>query len=103
MLKKYTNIFPYLLLAMVVTGCNAVLDGIVNLRIMDMLDLVIDGRMDALRQRIPQLLILAVLLVPMGILVGITSSYYRRKANIVLKKYYMKRVFAKNIAEFQKE
>lgn len=103
MLKKYTKIIPYLFLALIVAGTNAFLDGLVNIRIMEMLDFAIGGRMDDVKQAIPQLLILAVLLVPMGILVGIASNYYKRKANIALKKYYMQRVFAKNIAEFQKE
>ena len=31
------------------------------------------------------------------------ADFYRRKANIALKNYYMQKVFAKNIAEFQKE
>ncbi len=103
MLRKYLRIAPYLLLALVVTGINAFLDGLVNLRLTKMLDLALSGRMNDMKQMIPQLLVMAILLVPMGILVGVTSSYYRRKANSALKKYYMQRVFAKNIAEFQKE
>ncbi|NLO10379.1 MAG: ABC transporter ATP-binding protein [Clostridiales bacterium] len=103
MLKKYFKIIPYLLLALIVTGINAFLDGLVNIRIMEMLDLAIAGRMDAMKQGIPQLLIMAFLLVPLGILVGITSSFYKRKANTAIKKYYLKKVFAKNIAEFQKD
>jgi ATP-binding cassette subfamily B protein len=103
MLKKYYKIIPYLLLALLVTGTNAFLDGLVNIRIMQMLDLVMAGKMDAVKVRIPELLILAVILVPMGILVGMASNFYKRKANYTLKKYYMKRLFAKNIAEFQKE
>jgi ABC-type multidrug transport system fused ATPase/permease subunit len=103
MLKKYYKIIPYLLLALLVTGTNAFLDGLVNIRIMQMLDLVMAGKMDAVKVRIPELLILAIILVPMGILVGMASNFYKRKANYTLKKYYMKRLFAKNIAEFQKE
>ncbi len=103
MLRKYFKVFPYLMLALLVTGINAFLDGLVNIRIMEMLDLAIGGKMAAMKQMIPQMLIMATLLVPMGILVGATSSYYRRKANAALKKYYMQKVFAKNIAEFQKE
>ncbi|TAH75155.1 MAG: ABC transporter ATP-binding protein [Anaerolineaceae bacterium] len=103
MVKKYIKIFPYLFLALIVTGINAFLDGLVNIRIMKMLDLAIDGKMDNMKQMIPQILIMAALLVPMGILVGMASNFYKRKANVALKRYYMKRVFAKNIAEFQKE
>lgn len=103
MLKTYLKIIPYLILALIVAGINAFLDGLVNIRIMEMLDLAIGGRMDAMKQEIPEMLIMAAFLVPMGILVGVTSNFYKRKANIVLKKYYMQKVFTKNIAEFQKE
>lgn len=103
MVKKYFKIIPYLILALIVTGINAFLDGLVNIRITKMLDLAIGGRMDDMKHMIPQMLILAITLVPMGILVGVTSSFYRRKANVALKKYYMNKIFAKNIAEFQKE
>jgi ABC-type multidrug transport system fused ATPase/permease subunit len=103
MVKRFIKTFPYLIMALVVTGINAFLDGLVNIRIMELLDLAINGQMEVLRNKVPQILIMAALLVPMGILVGIVSSYYRRKANTALKKYYMQKVFAKNIAEFQKE
>lgn len=103
MLKRLTKIIPYFLLALIVTGGNAFLDGLVNIRIMKLLDLAIAGRMQELRQEIPLLMIMAVLLVPMGIMVGMASNFYKRKASTTLKKYYMQRVFSKNIAEFQKE
>lgn len=103
MLKRLTKIIPYFLLALIVTGGNAFLDGLVNIRIMKLLDLAIAGRMQELRQEIPLLMIMAVLLVPMGIMVGMASNFYKRKASATLKKYYMQRVFSKNIAEFQKE
>ena len=100
MVKRFIRTFPYLIMALVVTGINAFLDGLVNIRIMELLDLAINGQMEVLRNKVPQILIMAALLVPMGILVGIVSSYYRRKANTALKKYYMQKVFAKNIAEY---
>lgn len=103
MVKKYFSTFPYLVLALIITGINAFLDGFVNIRIMELLDFAIAGEMDIMKSRIPQTLILATLLVPLGILVGMASSFYRRKANATLKKYYMEKVYAKNIAEFQKE
>ncbi len=103
MVKKYIRILPYFILALIVTGINAFLDGVVNIRIMDLLDLAIGGQMDVIGQKVPSMLVLAVLLVPLGILVGMVSNLYKRKANTALKKYYMDKVFAKNIAEFQKE
>lgn len=103
MLKAYYKTIPYLILALIVTGINAILDGLVNIRITRMLDLAITGKMDDMKQVIPIMVLMAVFLVPMGILVGVTSNLYKKKANIALKRYYMKRVFSKNIAEFQKE
>lgn len=103
MLKTYFKVIPYFVLALIVTGINAFLDGLVNIRIMGLLDLAIAGKMDALKQEVPMLLFMAVFLVPMGILVGIASNFYKKKASIALKKYYMQKVFSKNIAEFQKE
>lgn len=103
MLKRYFKIIPYLVLALIITGVNAVMDGLVNIRMMELLDYAISGQMTTMKQKVPELILLSVIMVPLGILVGMTSNYYKRRANITLKKYYMKRVFGKNIAEFQKE
>lgn len=103
MVKRYIKVIPILLLAVVIAGVNAYLDGVVNIRIMNLLDYAIGGQTAELGREVPKLLIMAALLVPMGILVGITSSFYKKKAAMSMKDYYMKKVFAKNIAEFQKE
>lgn len=103
MVKNYFKIIPYLILAIIVSGLNAFLDGFANIRIMKLLDFAISGQMKDLKQQIPLVLPLAFGLVPMGILVGMASNLYKRKANTALKKYYLNKVFGKNIAEFQKE
>lgn len=103
MLKKYIRIIPYLLLALLVAISYSVLDGIVTRRMMLLLDYALSGKMDLLKQNAPTLLLLATLLVPLGFLVATASSYYKRKANTILKTYYITKVFGKNIAEFQKE
>lgn len=103
MVKNYFKIIPYLILAIIVSGLNAFLDGFANIRIMKLLDFAISGQMKDLKQQIPLVLPLAFGLVPMGILVVMASNLYKRKANTALKKYYLNKVFGKNIAEFQKE
>jgi ABC-type multidrug transport system fused ATPase/permease subunit len=103
MLKKYYKILPYLLLALLVTAASAILDGNVTRRMMKLLDYALNGDMQTMKQKAPELLLLAVFMVPLGILVAMANNYYKRKANISLKKYYIKKVFGKNIAEFQKE
>lgn len=103
MLKRYNRILPYLLAAMIITSVFAILDGNVTRRMMKLLDYAVKGELDTMKQKIPTLLIMAALLVPLGILVAVANNYYKRKANTTLKKYYITKVFGKNIAEFQKE
>ena len=103
MVKKLFKVSPYLILALLVTGLNSFLDGLANLRITEMLDNAINGQMGELRRQIPGMLAIAIVLVPMGILVGMASNLYKKKANGILKRYYLEKVFNKNIAEFQKE
>ncbi len=103
MLKKYFRVLPFLLLALAASAVSAALDGIVTIKMMKLLDYALKGDMQLLKQKAPELLILAALMVPLGILVAVTNNYYRQKANIKIKKYYIKKVFGKNIAEFQKE
>jgi len=103
MLKKYLEILPYLLLALVIAAIFAILDGNVTLRMMHLLDFALKGDTQTLKQEAPELLLLASLLVPIGILVAMANNLYKRKATVRLKKYYITKVFGKNIAEFQKE
>lgn len=103
MVKKLIKVSPYLILALLVAGFNSFLDGLANIRITEMLDNAINGQMGELTRQIPGMLVIAIALVPIGILVGMASNLYKRKANVALKKYYMEKVFGKNIAEFQKE
>lgn len=103
MVRKLIKLIPYLILAMLVTGINSFLDGLVNIKMTQILDYAINGQIGELKRHIPLMLLIAIALVPLGILVGMVSSLYKKKANIALKNYYMNKVFSKNIAEFQKE
>ncbi len=103
MLKKYIRVIPYLLLALMIAISFSVLNGVVTRRMMLLLDHALAGEMDLVKQNAPMLLLLSTLLVPLGFLVAMTSSFYKRKSNTLLKTYYITKVFRKNIAEFQKE
>lgn len=103
MLKKYYKIFPYLILALVVTTTYFIVEGYVTIKMMNLFDLALNGEMQILKQKAPQLLIFVTCLLPLEILVALTNNYYKKKANIKIKNYYIKSVFGKNIAEFQKE
>jgi ABC-type multidrug transport system fused ATPase/permease subunit len=103
MLRKYIKIMPYLLVAATVSTIYAILDGNVLRRMMKLLDIALAGDMEMMTKKAPQMLIMAACLVPLGILVAMANNYYKQKANVTLKKYYIKKIFGKSIAEFQKE
>jgi len=103
MLKKYARILPYLFLALVIAAASSILFGYVTIKMMKLLDFALSGELETMKRKAPELLLLAALLVPVGILTAIANNFYKRKANASLKKYYITKVFAKNIAEFQKE
>ena len=103
MLKKYIKVLPHLLLAIIVTSLYSIFFGYVTIHMMKLLDLVLAGQMDLMKQEAPGVIIMAALLVPVGVLDTVIKNYYRKNANITLKKYYITKVFQKNIAEFQKE
>jgi len=103
MLKKYAKILPYLFLALIIAAISSILFGYVTIKMMKLLDFALNGEVETMKQKAPELLLFAALLVPVGILVAISNNYYKRKANSSLKKYYITKVFNKNIAEFQKE
>lgn len=103
MLKKFYSTLPYLFLALLVVAMYSVLDGATTKKMMTLLDYALNGQMETLKQNAPWLILMAAGLVPIGILSAITNNFYKRKATATLKKYYMRKVFGKNIAEFQKE
>lgn len=103
MLKRYLRTFPYLFLALAVAVIYAILEGIVTRKMMMLLDYAMAKDIETLTSHVPELLILASILVPLGILVAMANNYSKRKSTAALKRYYIKKVFGKNIAEFQKE
>ncbi len=103
MLRKYYKATPYLLLAMLAAAAYSVMDGIVTIRMMALLDYALKSDMTQVAREAPPLLLMAAALVPLGILSAMAKNYYKKQSSVILKKYYMQKVFGKNIAEFQKE
>ncbi len=103
MLKKYYTILPYLILALAAAASSAVLDALVTIKMMKLLDYALGHELQLMKEKVPELLILAIGMIPAGILAVMAGNYYKRKASVSMKSYYMHRVFGKNIAEFQKE
>ncbi|QHQ63484.1 ATP-binding cassette domain-containing protein [Anaerocolumna sedimenticola] len=103
MVKKLVQVLPYFILAMGFTIITAILDGQVSRKMMLILDYALKGDVNTLKALTPVLLLNASALLPFGITVALTNNLYKKKANVLLKKYYVTKVFHKDIAEFQKE
>jgi len=96
MLKKLYKILPYLMLALGIAILACIIDGLVSKKMMLILDYALEGDIGTMKEKVPELLIFATSLVPLGILVAMTNNLYKRKANVLFKKYYVKKVFNKN-------
>ncbi|WP_167958098.1 ABC transporter ATP-binding protein [Anaerosporobacter faecicola] len=103
MLKRALRPFPQLILAMVFLAAGAILEGMVLVKMMSFIDYAMAGDMETLKREIPYLILQATVLIPIQVLATVTKNWYRRKANLSMKRYYLKRVFKKNISEFQQE
>jgi len=103
MLKRLYKMIPWFILALVVSAISAFFDGWVNIKIMEILDDALAGEVALLKTKSANILLIATLLVPLGILVAMANNYFKKKTNILLKNYYLTKTFQKDIAEFHKE
>lgn len=103
MLKRVLRPFPQLIIALICLATGTILDGMVFVKMMGFLDYALVGDMATLKAEIPVFLLQACLLIPVGLLGTITKSWFRKDANLSMKKYYIRGIFKKNISEFQHE
>lgn len=103
MLKRVLRPFPQLIIALICLAAGTILDGMVLVKMMSFLDYALVGDMATLKAKIPVFLLQACLLIPVGLLGTITKSWFRKDANLSMKKYYIRGIFKKNISEFQHE
>lgn len=103
MLKQLIKTIPYLLIAWVFAALLAVVDGYTFIKMMNLADMAFTNQLGGFKTAAIELMIYAVMLMPLAVIVAFTKAYYRKKANMILKNYYVKGVFAKNISAFQKE
>lgn len=103
MLKRVLRPFPQLIIALVCLAAATILDGMVFVKMMSFLDYALVGDMATLKAEIPVFLLQACLLIPVGLLGTITKLWFRKDANLSMKRYYIRGIFKKNISEFQHE
>lgn len=103
MIKQILKVSPYFILAMIVAGALAFIDGFLFIKMGALFDIVMTGDPEAFRAGSIQLLGIAAVLVVVAITNAFTRALYKKKANLKLKSYYVNGVFKKNISEFHKE
>lgn len=94
---------PLLILSLVVAALASSLDGYVTVKMMNILDYALKGDTKTINTFATRVLLLALILIPLRILAAIANNYFKKQTNLSLKKYYIEKVFKKNIAEFYKE
>lgn len=103
MLKKLFKVLPILIIALVSAGLLAIVDSYSFIKMKELMDIALSGDMSNFKEAAIMLILTALCLVPLCILTAITRAFYKRKANLSIKHYYVKGVFGKNISEFHKE
>jgi ATP-binding cassette subfamily B protein len=103
MLKKLYKLIPIGIISLICSSISIILDGVIYVRMMNLLDYGLSGEMDKLKSGIPIIIIMAFALIPIGILDSIVKGLYKKKGNLLIKNYYVTKIFNKNISEFQKE
>lgn len=103
MLKKLYNLIPIGILSLICSSLNIILDGVIYVRMMNLLDYGLSGELDKVKSGIPILIFMGFALIPIGILDSVVKGLYKKQGNLLIKNYYITKIFNKNIAEFQKE
>lgn len=103
MLKRVFKATPQMIVALAFAALYTFFDGMVYVKMMGLLDFALVGDLNGLKDRIPGLILFASLLIPIGIITALTKGWYRRDGNLFMKSYYVRRVFRKNVSEFQRE
>jgi len=103
MKKAFYKVTPYLLIALLVASVSQVLDGLVSIRIMNIVDSVTTLDRTIFKAEIMKLLIYAAILVPTGLLMAFTKGLYKKRAIVFMKRHYIQRIFKKDISKFQSE
>lgn len=103
MKKAIWKALPNLLLVVVIGILCAGLEGLLTIYTMNAVDAVFSKNRDAFNPILVKLFLTAVALVPVTILLAFVRGHYKRRAIVGAKVDYVRRLFGKNINEFQNE
>lgn len=103
MKKSIWKAWSFLVLALAVVLCNAILEGMISVYIMKMIDATLSKNNSLLIGNTRKLLFASIILLPASILLSYTRGLFKLKSLTSMKKTFIEKVFHKNINEFQKD
>jgi ATP-binding cassette subfamily C protein len=103
MLKVLRKKMIYLLVAIAIMALAGVVEGYIYIQTMHLMDLALIGNMSAFKEIAVLTIALTILLIPLNILVAFAKAFYKKKSLLGAKEHYIRKVYQKNINEFQKE
>lgn len=103
MKKSIWKAWPFLLLALGVALCSAILEGMISIYMMKIIDATLSQNNSLLLASSKKILLMAIILLPTSILLSYTKGLYKAKALTSMKGDFIDKVFHKNISEFQKD
>lgn len=103
MKKAIQKALPHLTLVLVIAAICAILEGYMSFTMMNAIDAVNLKDMLVFKQEAVKLLIIAVAMIPATILLAYSRGVYKRRAIVSAKVNFLRRVFLKNINEYQKD
>lgn len=101
MKKTVKRSWGYLALAFIVLAIGMILDGYITIKIMKIVDAALDGDLGLLKDESIKIFIFVALYLPANLLASGTRGLYLYKSLTKIKIDYIKKLFGKNINEFQ--
>lgn len=103
MKKSYLKSIPLMVIALLSGVVTATVEGFLNLHIKDIIDIAFYRNGEGFMDEVVIISILAVGVLVTNTILSVLKGFYRKDANLRLKKDYLQRVFRKNINEFNNE
>lgn len=103
MKKSIWKAWSFLVIALAVVLCNAILEGMISVYIMKMIDATLSKNNSLLIGNTRKLLFASIILLPASILLSYTRGLFKLKSLTSMKKTFIEKIFHKNINEFQKD
>ena len=103
MKKSLTKSIKWLVIAALVAAFSFSIDGLLSIQMMRAIDAVTQMDRSAFVSQLVWMVILLLMLVPANLLLAFIRGMYKKSAVVHAKRYYVSRIFEKEIHKFQSE